>query len=327
MENVMSDASMLVWDNHACLPLRPHDLSFLPALERHRAAGTHVVMVNVGYGDDGIEQHLRMLATFRAWIAAHSDRFRVIESIDDISRARVAGQLAIGFDIEGANAVADQVNLVGVYRDLGVRWMLLAYNRNNRAGGGCQDTDTGLTPFGRELLEELAAQGVVACCSHTGYLTARQAIDASPTPVIFSHSNPRALADHPRNIPDDLIVACAARGGVIGINGIGLFLGDNDASPARVARAAAYVADLVGPEHVGIGLDFLHDRRELDETIAAHPEQFPPELGYGTGMAFMAPEQLPEVARHLRELGMSQSETAGVLGGNWLRVARQVWKR
>jgi membrane dipeptidase len=323
----MSDASMLVWDNHACLPLRPHDLSFLPGLERHRAAGTHVLMVNVGYGQDGIEQHVRMLATFRAWIAAHADRFRLIESVDDIASARAAGQLAIGFNIEGANAVADQISLVGVYRELGVRWMLLAYNRNNLAGGGCQDDDSGLTPFGRTLLEELAAQGVMACCSHTGYRTAREAIDASPTPVIFSHSNPRALADHPRNIPDDLIVACAARGGVVGINGIGLFLGDNDASPARVARAAAYVADLVGPAHVGIGLDFLHDRRELDETIAAHPEQFPPELGYGTDMAFMAPEHLPEVAEHLRTLGMSETETAGILGGNWLRVARQVWKR
>ena len=323
----MNDPTMLVWDNHGCLPLRPHDLSFLPELERHRAAGTHVLMVNVGYGQDGIEQHVRMLASFRAWISAHADRFRLIEAVDDISRARAAGQLAIGFDIEGANAIDDQLSLVGVYRDLGVRWLLLAYNRNNRAAGGCQDEDTGLTPFGRRLLEELAAQGVVACCSHTGYRSAREAIDASPTPVIFSHSNPRALADHPRNIPDDLIVACAARGGVVGINGIGLFLGDNDASPARMARAAAYVADLVGARHVGIGLDFLHDRRELDETIAAHPEQFPPELGYGADMAFMAPEQIPEVARHLRALGMSAEETAGVLGGNWLRIARQVWKR
>lgn len=323
----MSDASMLVWDNHACLPLRPHDLEFLPQLERHRAAGTHVVIVNVGYGEDGIEAHVRMLGTFRAWIAAHADRFRLIESVDDITRARAAGQLAVGFDIEGANAVDDQPNLVGVYAALGVRWMLLAYNRNNRAGGGCQDEDGGLTPFGRALLEELARHGVVACCSHTGYRTAREAIDASPTPVIFSHSNPRALADHPRNIPDDLIVACARRGGVVGVNGIGLFLGDNDASPARVARAAAYVADLVGPQHVGIGLDFLHDRRELDETIAAHPEQFPPELGYSTGMAFMAPEELPAVARELAALGMDDAEVAGVLGGNWLRIARQVWKR
>jgi len=323
----MIDHSPLVWDNHVCLPLRPHDQEFLPELERHRAAGTHVVMINVGYGHDSVEQHVRMLATFRGWIAAHADRFRLIESVDDISRARAAGQLAVGFDIEGADAIDDQLSLVGLYRDLGVRWMLLAYNRNNRAAGGCQDEDCGLTAFGRRLLEELAAQGVVACCSHTGYRTARAAIDASPTPVIFSHSNPRALADHPRNIPDDLIVACAGRGGVIGINGIGLFLGDNDASPSRMALAAAHVADLVGPQHVGIGLDFMHDRSELDQVSAANPAQFPSELGYGTGMVFVAPEGIPEIARELRSLGMSADDVACVLGGNWLRIARQVWKR
>jgi membrane dipeptidase len=121
-------------------------------------------------------------------------------------------------------------------------------------------------------------------------------------------------------------VACASRGGVVGINGLGLFLGENDASPARVARAAVYVADLVGPQHVGIGLDFLHDRRELDEAIAANLEQFPPELGYNNGVQFMTPEQLPEVGEHLRAMGMSYEESAGVLGGNWLRIAREVWK-
>ena len=140
----------------------------------------------------------------------------------------------MGFDIEGANAIGDQLSLLGLYRDLGVRWMLLAYNRNNRAGGGCQDEDPGLTAFGRRMLHEMARVGIVACCSHTGYRTAREAIDESPTPVIFSHSNARALVDHPRNIPDDLIKACAARGGVVGVNGIGIFLGDNDASLARV---------------------------------------------------------------------------------------------
>ena len=322
----MKNDTMLVWDNHACLPLRPDDLSFLPELERHRAAGTNVLMVNVGYGDDGIEQHVRMLATFRAWIAAHSDRFRLIESVDDIARARVAGQLAIGFDIEGANAVADHPSLVGVYRDLGVRWMLLAYNRNNRAGGGCQDHDTGLTPFGRTLLEELAAQGVVACCSHTGYLTARQAIDASPTPVIFSHSNARALVDHPRNIPDDLIKACAARGGVVGVNGIGIFLGDNDSSVANVARHVLHMLDLVGSEHVGLGLDYIFDASDLAAEIAANPDKFPPHLGYSADIAMTPPEQLPDLAEELSRRGVDDASLARIFGGNWLRVARAVWQ-
>ena len=64
--------SMLVWDNHACMPLKPHDTSFLPQLQRHRDAGADVVIVNVGYGDDGVEQHLRVLASMRDWLEANS---------------------------------------------------------------------------------------------------------------------------------------------------------------------------------------------------------------------------------------------------------------
>jgi membrane dipeptidase len=319
-------ADMLVWDNHACMPLRPHDRSFLPQLERHRASGTNVVMLNVGDGDHAIEANVRMLASFRDWIAHHADAYRLIEDIEDIDDARRNGQLAIGFDIEGANAIGDQLDLLRVYRDLGVRWMLLAYNRNNRAGGGCQDDDPGLTPFGRAMLEEMAALGIVACCSHTGYRTAREAIDSSPTPVIFSHSNPRALRDHPRNIPDDLMRACAERGGVIGINGIGIFLGDNDASVENFVRHVLYTIDLVGIEHVGIGLDFVHDRQEVDEVVAANPQLFPPHLGYARGIEMMPPEQLPAVAVALRERGLDAAALAAVLGGNWMRIARQVWK-
>src|SRR6218665_1014736 len=135
-------ARSLVWDNHACMPLRPHDTGFLPQLERHRAAGADVVMLNIGFGEQGVEEHLRMIASMRDWLHRHADRYRLIERIEDIATARAAGQLAVGFDIEGANGIGDQISLVRLYRDLGVRWMLIAYNRNNRAGGGCQGEDS-----------------------------------------------------------------------------------------------------------------------------------------------------------------------------------------
>jgi membrane dipeptidase len=319
-------ASMLVWDNHACMPLTPHDTAFLPQLQRHRDAGADVVMVNVGFGDDGVEAHLRVLASMRDWLAANARDYRLIESVDDIELARANGQLAVGFDIEGANAVGDQLSLLGLYRDLGVRWMLLAYNRNNRAGGGCQDDDPGLTDFGRRMLREMARVGIVACCSHTGYRTAREAIDESPTPVIFSHSNARALVDHPRNIPDDLIKACAARGGVVGVNGIGIFLGDNDASVSNVARHVLHMLDLVGSEHVGLGLDYIFDASDLAAEIAANPDKFPPHLGYSADIAMTAPEQLPELAEELSRRGVDDASLARIFGGNWLRVARAVWQ-
>src|SRR5262245_6611325 len=81
-------ARSLVWDNHTCMPLRPHDERFLPQLERHRRAGFHVVMVNIGFGEQGVEEHLRMLAAFRHWLLARPDDYVLIESADDIERAR-----------------------------------------------------------------------------------------------------------------------------------------------------------------------------------------------------------------------------------------------
>jgi membrane dipeptidase len=114
----------------------PHDQSFLPQLERYRAAGVDAVMLNIGFGEMSIEDHVRTLASLRHWLKARPERYILLNQPDDAERARATGRLAVGFDIEGANAIGDQINLIEFYYDLGVRWMLLAYNRNNRAGGG-----------------------------------------------------------------------------------------------------------------------------------------------------------------------------------------------
>lgn len=223
-------------------------------------------------------------------------------------------------------AVGDQPSLVRLYYDLGVRWMLVAYNRNNLAGGGCQDEDRGLTGLGRLILAEMADCGMLACCSHTGHRTAREVIDASPNPVIFSHSNPSAVWDHYRNIPDELMTACAARGGVVGINGIGLFLGDT--STETFVRHIEHAVQLIGPEHVALGLDYVFDSSEFDELIAKMPETFPAELGYHPGMKMpmVEPERLPEIGQALLDRGYGEGAVAAIFGGNLMRLAGQVWK-
>lgn len=318
----------LAWDNHACMPLRPADSSFLPQLARCRAAGMDVVSLNVGFGDSTIEEHVRMLAALRAWIADHPEDYVLAGTAAQIAAARAGGRMAILFDIEGMGAVDDQPDLVRLYYDLGVRWMLVAYNRNNRAGGGCQDDDQGLTPLGRAIVDEMAACGMIACGSHTGYRTARELIDHSPNPVIFSHSNPRGLYDHHRNIPDTLMQACATRGGVVGINGIGLFLGGADDLTGRMVRAIDYAVQRIGPEHVGLGLDYIFDAGELDEVLAKSPDMFPAELGYRPGMAMpmAAPEALPDIVLGLMRLGYPAEAITAILGGNLLRLAERIWK-
>jgi membrane dipeptidase len=315
----------LVWDNHVCLPLRPDDLSFLPELARHRAAGTTMVSLNAGFGSVAFDDVVRMLKAFRAWYGARPEEYLLVESPQDVQRARSSGRLGIVFDVEGGDCLGTEPERLLELRALGVRWMLIAYNRNNALGGGCQDEDRGLTPLGIEVHELMERIGIVACCSHTGLRTTLDILARATRPVIFSHSNPAGCWPHRRNISDEAIRRCAATGGVVGINGIGIFLGRNEASIDAVVRHIEYVLELVGPDHVAIGLDYIYDRVELNEYVVAHPDLYPPSEGYGTGIAMLEPERLPDLVDRLLVRGHPQTTVAAILGENWLRVATQCW--
>jgi membrane dipeptidase len=316
----------LVWDNHACMPLRPEDESFLPQLDRYSRAGVNVVCLNVGFDAVPWQNTVRMLAQFRSFIRMHADKYLLVETTADVRRARDEKKLGVFFDIEGGCALDGQLSLVELYYDLGVRWMLLAYNRNNALAGGCMDEDTGLTDFGRAVLDEMARVGMVTCCSHTGLKTTLDVMAYSKNPVIFSHSNPLGVWEHKRNISDEAIRACAATDGVVGITGIGVFLGRNDASTDTVVRHVDYVVQLVGARHVGFGFDYVFDTEELNAFVRNNPLIFPPEQGLGGEQNFVAPEQIPEIAEALLRLGYSDADLAAILGGNHLRVAERVWK-
>ena len=117
--------------------------------------------------------------------------------------------------------------------------------------------------------------GMVVDVSHMSYQASMEAFETSTSPVIFSHSNPNGLRPHMRNISDEQIKACARTGGVVGINGIGDFLGGT--SSELVVENIEYVMDLAGSEHVGLGLDYVIDKQELTDYIKNHPDTFPPD--------------------------------------------------
>lgn len=315
----------VVWDNHGCMPLRTDD-SFLPQLERYRKAGITVASINVGFADIPWTDHLRVLAFMRQWIAKRPEAYRLIGKVDDVELCKREGKLGIVFDIEGMCPVQDNLSLVQTFYELGVRWMLIAYNRNNAAGGGCLDRDIGLTATGRAIIDEMERVGIVLCLSHTGAKTATEALEYSRNPVIFSHSNPYGDAPRHRNISDQLIRACARKGGVVGLSGIGPFLGASSGLVARLLRQLRYVIDLVGTDHVGLSLDYVFDRSELDELMRHNPALFPPDLDPATGVPMIAPESLPEIAEGLARDNLTDHQIHNVLGHNWLRIARRVWK-
>lgn len=316
----------LVWDNHGCMPLRPDDTSFLPQLARYRDAGVDVVSLNVGFDGLSPELPFRMIETFREWIEAHSEAYGLATGVAEIRRSRAEGRLAIVFDIEGATAVGEDLGRVERFYDLGVRWMLIAYNRNNLAGGGCQDDDHGLTGLGRDLVAEMERVGMGVCCSHTGEQTTLDVVEAATGPVILSHSNPASLRPHPRNVSDEVMRAIASTGGVIGINGIGIFLGENDIRTETLSRHIDHAVGIVGPEHVGISLDYVFDQRELEDYLAEKAALFPAEMGYDRDIRIVEPERFPQITTALLGCGFEPAEIAGILGGNWLRVATHVWR-
>jgi membrane dipeptidase len=321
--HVMRQAIM--WDNHSCMPLRPDD-DFLPQLKRYRDVGLNVVTLNVGFDLTSFEDNVRVLAHFRHWVRRHPDHYLLIDTADDVEAAKRSGRLGVSFDLEGTRAIGDQLSMIELFYDLGVRWMLMAYNRNNSVAGGCQDQDEGLTAFGRAVLDEMLRVGMVPCCSHTGWKSAREVLSYVDGPVIFSHSNAYAIWAHPRNIPDDLIKACAATGGVVGVNGIGRFLGDRDNRTETLFRHLDHMVQLVGPDHVGLALDYVWDVEELKAYYKSRPDLFPPEKGYDAPSPTIEPERLPHIVSAMVDHGYSHEAVAKILGGNHLRVARAVWK-
>jgi membrane dipeptidase len=320
---------MIRWEAHTCLPLHP-EASFAP-LERYRTAGVHYVSINVGMDMNPLSQILPVIAAFRARLLAQPDRYLLPRTVADIERARHEGKLAVGFDLEGALPLLERPEMVALYRDLGVRQIHFAYNRNNAVAGGCHDQPQGLTALGRRMVDAMNDAGVLMDCSHTERRTTLDIMAHARQPVIFSHANPLALVEHGRNITDEQIRACAATGGVVCISGVSRFLGTDAPGAADIARHMAHVADLVGPQHVGLGLDIGFGETGLDDDPPAPFDPghwWPASEGYGSGIRHMryAPvetwQSLPEA---LRKVGMGEAEIDGVLGGNMVRVARQVW--
>jgi membrane dipeptidase len=314
----------VVWDAHACLPLIPGQS--MAALERHRAAGVTFVSVNVGMCFNPIPQVMRVIAAFRAWIAEHADRYLLPESAEDVRRAKREGKLAVAFDLEGSVMLDDDLAMLRLYRDLGVRQIHLAYNRDNSIAGGCHGADVPLTPLGRQVVDEINRVGLIMDCSHSGYRTSMEVMEHSKRPVVFSHSNPKALRNHARNITDDQIAACARTGGVVCVSGIGIFLGANDISTDTLVRHIDYVVERIGVDHVGIGLDYVFDRDANDLPPNFDSSQWwPPGNDYGGDMGIVPPERFPELTKALLERGYAEAEVGKIIGGNMLRIAEQSW--
>lgn len=313
----------LVWDN--TVPWRDYGDPQRRArcLPRMHACGHDVVSLTLSGDRDGLAATVHKIARERHYFLTRPDEYVLVESVEDIRRAKNEGKLAVIFHFQGSNPVDNDPCMVEFYYRLGIRHILLVYNLKNPVGDGCKErTDAGLSRFGEQLVAEMNRVGMIVDCSHTGYRTSMDVMQISTMPVVFSHSNAIAVNDHPRNLRDEQIDACAATGGVIGVNGVGIFLGKNDCSPENQLRHIDYIAERVGSEHIGLASDYLY-HREVSRPTAWNPPHVGdvpwPEINYAQ------PEQVPELTDLLLTRGYSEQQVHGILGDNWLRVATRVW--
>jgi membrane dipeptidase len=250
---------------------------------------------------------------------------RVVTSYNEIEESEARGQLAVGLNVQETVQLETDLSRVEQLHRLGILHMQLSYNTRNFVADGCAErADAGLSQFGRHVVKEMNRFGMVVDCSHVGCRSSLEAMDLTEFPPIFSHSGAYELCSHIRNLRDEQIHACANRRGVIGIPGIGGFIGDPLARAESVFRHIDYVAGLVGIEYVGLGFDYVQDMSSVWSAIRAQKDlAWPDPTGtqLTEGRSF-EPEQLVELIRVMKAHGYSDPAVQCVLSENFRRVYR-----
>lgn len=275
-------------------------------------------------------------------IARENPHLHIAESVDDIVRHYSKGDASLILATQGGDFIEDRIHRLEAFYRLGLRMVMLTYNHSNSLASGCLDTrDDGLTALGEVLVHEANRLGMLLDVTHLSKRSSLDIIEASEHPVVFSHSSVKALVDNPRNIDDEQIDAAIAKGGLISIASWGplLFQGTWP-STSELADHIDYVAQRAGTTaNISIGTDMslgsypYHQRSRwpnaftMDSVTAEYNEAVSgdvrsPKRGLSD---FNDYTEYQNAMNTLTERGYSSEDIAGIVGGNFLRVAREVW--
>jgi membrane dipeptidase len=282
------------------------------------------------------EAAVRDLATWHGNFVRYRDKLIHVRRADDILQAKREGKLAVMLGFQNATHLNRDLRNVEFFYHLGIRQIQLTYNELNALGAGSTErVDTGLSDFGVEVVGKMNELGMLVDLSHCGVQTTLDAIEVSTKPVIFSHTNCRVFnPTNPRCKNDEQIKKLAAKGGVMGVTTVNFFVSNKDRSTLDdYINHIEHVVKLVGIDHVGIGTDSsiagwrvsfpnekafwdFHNQFKFKPAAAVRWPPFIEELD--------VPEKFQVMKKRLGERGFSEANIAQILGGNFLRVYKQI---
>jgi membrane dipeptidase len=287
--------------------------------------------VGIG-GPEAYQTVLHYIAELNGLIARNTEHFLRIDQAQDLDRAKRQAKTGVILGVQNAEQFRSPDDVEDFYR-LGLRCAQLTYNRQNLLGSGSTErVDGGLSDFGVAIVEKMNQVGMLVDVSHCAERTTLDAIELATGPIAITHSNCRALNDHPRLKSDEVIIKLAAKGGVMGIAGLRMFVRASEPTTIEhLVDHIDHVVKLVGIEHVGIGSDA--DLWGYDSLPAPVLQQM--RSGYKASYAlreridiegFDHPRKTFDLTEALIRRGYSNENITAILGGNFRRLLAGVWR-
>jgi membrane dipeptidase len=265
--------------------------------------------------------------------------FLKIRTAADLERAKREKRLGVWYHMQSSNCIEDNLDALEGLKQAGVGQLQFTYNIQNRFANGCMERQNcGISKAGIDLVKKCNELKIILDGSHQGDRDVLDMCEFSKSPVIISHANARAVYNHPRNVPDELIKAVAKKGGFVGICGWPPFVSaDQFPSFDQLFAHLDHIVQLVGPDHATIGLDYFNMIQGVvpDEEVQkvydimistgtwTVEEYGKPPYVFPTGIE--TPAKLANLTGELLKRGYKKEDIAKIWGGNWLRVMKQVW--
>ena len=298
--------------------------------EQMRAGGVDAVHVTITYHESFREMILN-LEQWNRWFEVHGDLIFKGTTAADVRLAQETGRTAIFFGFQNPSPIEDDIGLVEICHQLGIRFMQLTYNNQSLLATGCyEDDDTGLTRMGKQVVAEMNRVGMVIDMSHSADRSTLEAIEHSARPIAITHANPDWWHPALRNKSDEVLRALTDEGGMLGFSVYPHHLaGGSDCTLDSFCQMIAESASRYGAENLGIGTDLCQD--QPDSVVEwMRVGRWSKTIDYGEGSAsnagfpamptwFNDNRDFENIANGLIAVGMKQNEVDGVMGNNWLR--------